>query len=105
MKTESLLDNLREEIAKLKNSLSETNKTVKNHQQLLDQHTKDIEDLKKSSGKVKTEPRPMTVSNDDGEVEKTLQDLSTKISDIEKSTTDLSDHIKEKDKVIQLHTK
>ena len=45
------------------------------------------------------------VSNEDGDVEKTLQDLSTKISDIEKSTSDLSDHMKEKDKVIQLHTK
>lgn len=47
----------------------------------------------------------MTTSTEEVEVEKTLQDLSTKISDIEKSTSDLSEHMKEKDKVIQLHTK
>jgi hypothetical protein len=34
-----------------------------------------------------------------------LKDLSNKIDDIEKSTSDMSEHMKEKDKVIQLHTK
>lgn len=47
----------------------------------------------------------MSANPDDFEIEKTLQDLETRVSDIEKSNSDINETIKDKEKVIQLHTK